>query len=88
MLSPMYIAEIAPAKIRGNLVGVESIAIIFGMLIIYFVNFGISKAGSGDAWLNTIGWRYMFLSGAIPQSCSCSCCFLCRRPRGSDVEGQ
>jgi MFS transporter, SP family, xylose:H+ symportor len=41
-------------------------AIIFGMLVIYFVNFGISKAGSGDAWLNTIGWRYMFLSGAIP----------------------
>jgi MFS transporter, SP family, xylose:H+ symportor len=41
-------------------------AIIFGMLVIYFVNFGISKSGSGDAWLNVIGWRYMFLSGAIP----------------------
>jgi hypothetical protein len=41
-------------------------AIIFGMLVIYFVNFGISKTGSGDAWLNTIGWRYMFLSGTIP----------------------
>jgi SP family xylose:H+ symportor-like MFS transporter len=36
------------------------------MLVIYFVNFGISKAGSGDTWLNSIGWRYMFLSGAIP----------------------
>ncbi|MGB7768199.1 MAG: D-xylose transporter XylE [Verrucomicrobiia bacterium] len=66
MLSPMYIAEIAPAKIRGNLVAWNQFAIIFGMLVIYFVNFGISKAGSGDAWLNTIGWRYMFLSGAIP----------------------
>jgi len=66
MLSPMYIAEIAPAKIRGNLVAWNQFAIIFGMLIIYFVNYGISKAGSGDAWLNTIGWRYMFLSGAIP----------------------
>jgi SP family xylose:H+ symportor-like MFS transporter len=66
MLSPMYIAEIAPAKIRGNLVAWNQFAIIFGMLIIYFVNFGISKAGSGDQWLNTIGWRYMFLSGAIP----------------------
>jgi SP family xylose:H+ symportor-like MFS transporter len=41
-------------------------AIIFGMLVIYFVNYGISRAGSGDAWLNSIGWRYMFLSGAIP----------------------
>ena len=66
MLSPMYIAEIAPAKVRGNLVAWNQFAIIFGMLVIYFVNFGISKAGSGDAWLNAIGWRYMFLSGAIP----------------------
>ena len=66
MLSPMYIAEIAPAKIRGNLVAWNQFAIIFGMLVIYFVNFGISKTGSGDAWLNTIGWRYMFLSGVIP----------------------
>jgi MFS transporter, SP family, xylose:H+ symportor len=66
MLSPMYIAEIAPPKVRGNLVAWNQFAIIFGMLIIYFVNFGISKSGSGDAWLNTIGWRYMFLSGTIP----------------------
>ena len=66
MLSPMYIAEIAPARIRGNLVAWNQFAIIFGMLVIYFVNYGISKAGGGDAWLNTIGWRYMFLSGAIP----------------------
>jgi SP family xylose:H+ symportor-like MFS transporter len=66
MLSPMYIAEIAPPKIRGNLVAWNQFAIIFGMLVIYFVNFGISKTGSGDAWLNSIGWRYMFLSGTIP----------------------
>jgi SP family xylose:H+ symportor-like MFS transporter len=66
MLSPMYIAEIAPPKVRGSLVGWNQFAIIFGMLVIYFVNFGISKTGSGDAWLNSIGWRYMFLSGAIP----------------------
>ncbi len=66
MLSPMYIAEIAPPKIRGNLVAWNQFAIVFGMLVIYFVNFGISKSGSGDAWLNVIGWRYMFLSGAIP----------------------
>jgi len=66
MLSPMYIAEIAPRKIRGNLVAWNQFAIIFGMLVIYFVNFGISKSGSGDVWLNSIGWRYMFLSGTIP----------------------
>ena len=66
MLSPMYIAEIAPAKIRGNLVAWNQFAIIFGMLIIYFVNYGIARAGNSDTWLNSIGWRYMFLSGAIP----------------------
>lgn len=66
MLSPMYIAEIAPPKVRGNLVAWNQFAIIFGMLVIYFVNYGISRVGSGDAWLNAIGWRYMFLSGSIP----------------------
>ncbi|MCL2658959.1 MAG: D-xylose transporter XylE [Acidobacteriaceae bacterium] len=68
MLSPMYIAEIAPARMRGKLVAWNQFAIIFGMLVIYFVNFGISRSGSGDLWLNSIGWRYMFLSGAIPAS--------------------
>ena len=66
MLSPMYIAEIAPAKMRGNLVAWNQLAIIFGMLVVYFVNYAIAKAGSSDAWLNEVGWRYMFASGAIP----------------------
>lgn len=66
MLSPMYIAEIAPPKVRGNLVAWNQFAIIFGMLVIYFVNFGISKLGGGDLWLHSIGWRYMFLSGTVP----------------------
>ncbi len=50
MLSPMYIAEIAPARVRGLLVSWNQFAIIFGMLIIYFVNYGISRAGSGDVF--------------------------------------
>lgn len=66
MLSPMYIAEIAPARIRGNLVAWNQLAIIFGMLVIYFVNYGIAKGGDSETWLNTIGWRYMFASGAVP----------------------
>jgi SP family xylose:H+ symportor-like MFS transporter len=66
MLSPMYIAEIAPARIRGNLVAWNQLAIIFGMLVIYFVNYGIAKGGGSETWLNAIGWRYMFASGAVP----------------------
>jgi SP family xylose:H+ symportor-like MFS transporter len=70
MLSPMYIAEIAPAKIRGNLVAWNQLAIVFGILAVYFVNFGISEAGgaNNNAWLNIVGWRYMFASGAIPSA--------------------
>jgi SP family xylose:H+ symportor-like MFS transporter len=66
MLSPMYIAEIAPARLRGNLVAWNQLAIIFGMLVVYFVNYAISRFGGGDVWLNQVGWRYMFASGAIP----------------------
>lgn len=65
MLSPMYIAEIAPPKIRGQLVSYNQFAIIFGMLVIYFVNFFIARQGD-ETWLNNIGWRWMFASETIP----------------------
>ena len=64
-VSPMYIGEIAPADIRGRLVSLNQFAIIFGMLVVYFVNWGIAK-GQTLAWINTIGWRIMFMSEAIP----------------------
>jgi SP family xylose:H+ symportor-like MFS transporter len=67
MISPMYIAEIAPAKIRGRLVSFNQFAIIFGMLVIYFVNYFIAKQGD-EQWLTTEGWRWMFFSGVIPSS--------------------
>ena len=67
MLSPMYIAEIAPANVRGKLVSWNQFAIIFGMLIIYFVNLIIARRGS-EEWLITEGWRWMFFSGLIPSS--------------------
>ncbi len=65
MISPMYIAEIAPAKVRGKLVSWNQFAIIFGMLVIYCVNLIIAKQGN-EQWLVTDGWRWMFFSGAIP----------------------
>src|SRR5690554_6765901 len=64
-ISPVYIGEIAPAKIRGRLVSLNQFAIIFGMLVVYFVNWGIANGQSID-WINAIGWRYMFLSEAVP----------------------
>ena len=62
---PMYIGEIAPAEIRGRLVSWNQFAIIFGMLVVYFVNWGIAK-GQTEAWINATGWRFMFISEAIP----------------------
>jgi SP family xylose:H+ symportor-like MFS transporter len=65
MISPMYIAEIAPANVRGKLVSFNQFAIIFGMLLIYFVNYFIARQGD-EQWLLTEGWRWMFFSGVIP----------------------
>lgn len=65
MLAPMYIAEMAPADIRGKLVSFNQFAIVTGMLIVYFVNYFI-VSGQTLTWINETGWRYMFLSEAIP----------------------
>lgn len=62
---PMYIGEIAPANIRGTLVSIYHFALVFGMLVVYFVNWGIAN-GQTIEWINEIGWRRMFISEAIP----------------------
>jgi len=65
MLSPMYIAEVSPSEIRGKLVSWNQFAIIFGMLVVYFVNYFIALHGD-DSWLHLTGWRWMFASEVIP----------------------
>jgi MFS transporter, SP family, xylose:H+ symportor len=64
-ICPMYIAEIAPADIRGKLVSWNQFAIIFGMLVVYFVNYFITK-GQPQEWIDATGWRYMFASNGVP----------------------
>ncbi|RCS28506.1 D-xylose transporter XylE [Polaribacter sp. WD7] len=66
MLSPLYIAEIAPADTRGKLVSFNQLAIVGGFMVVYFVNYFISKGGGSDEWLNEVGWRWMFASEIIP----------------------
>ena len=56
MLAPLYIAEMAPANMRGKLVSCNQLAIVSGMLVVYFVNYFIIK-GQADDWINNIGWR-------------------------------
>lgn len=70
-MCPMYIAEISPAKIRGTLVSCNQFAIIFGMLVVYFVNYLIRNqlGDTGEAIqaaMVSVGWRRMFLSEAFP----------------------
>jgi len=59
MLSPLYISEISPARIRGSLVSLNQMAIVTGMLLAYFINWLL--AGTGPA-----NWRWMFGSETIP----------------------
>ena len=61
VLSPMYIAEVSPAKVRGRLVSVNQLTIILGILIASFCNFYF-----GDNDLDSANWRYMFLSALLP----------------------
>jgi MFS transporter, SP family, arabinose:H+ symporter len=61
VLGPMYIAEIAPAKWRGRLVGFFQFNIVFGILLAYFSNYVIGRLhlGAGE-------WRWMLGVPAIP----------------------
>lgn len=61
VLSPMYIAEVAPAIVRGKLVSFNQLAIILGILISSIVSFSL-----GENDLESIRWRYMFLFGLVP----------------------
>ncbi len=94
-ICPMYIAEVAPSNIRGTLVSWNQFAIIFGQLVVYFVNFIIlgdnanpvveaMKVLNPDeaAWTISTGWRYMFGSEAVPAGLfALLICFVPETPR-------
>jgi sugar porter (SP) family MFS transporter len=73
-LSPMYIAEVAPAQYRGQLVSLNQLTIVVGILLAQVVNWLIAKPVSPDAtsfqilqsWNGQVGWRWMFGVTAIP----------------------
>lgn len=65
LVSPLYIAEIAPKDQRGKLVSFQQIAIVVGMVGVYFVNWAIAEQGD-QQWLFSVGWRWMFASEALP----------------------
>jgi SP family xylose:H+ symportor-like MFS transporter len=59
MLSPMYIAEVSPAAVRGRNVAINQLTIVLGILITNLVNYLLADSGP-DAW------RYMFGLGVVP----------------------
>jgi SP family arabinose:H+ symporter-like MFS transporter len=61
----MYIAEIAPARLRGRLVTLYQLGIVLGILAAVFVNMLIQRMGN-EAWNTSTGWRWMFFAGIVP----------------------
>ncbi|MGW8257098.1 MAG: sugar porter family MFS transporter, partial [Thermoguttaceae bacterium] len=73
-LSPMYIAEVAPARMRGRLVSVNQLTIVVGILLAQYVNWWIVRnlpQGASDefmmhSWYVSSAWRWMFGLTAVP----------------------
>jgi sugar porter (SP) family MFS transporter len=73
-LSPMYIAEVAPAQMRGKLVSINQLTIVVGILLAQIINWSLVRhlpAGASDefirnSWFGQQGWRWMFGLTAAP----------------------
>lgn len=59
LVAPMYIAEIAPATLRGRLIAFYQLAIVVGLLLAYIANYALLDVGPNN-------WRWMFTSQAAP----------------------
>ena len=68
MLSPLYIAEVSPAAIRGRMVSINQLTIVSGILLAYFSNYLLADVENN--------WRWMFTSGAIPAVLFFVCVFF------------
>lgn len=76
ILSPMYIAEVSPASVRGRFVSVNQLTIVIGVLVAQLVNWLISASHEMpdnatttqilESWNGRIGWRWMFAACAVP----------------------
>lgn len=61
-LSPLYIAEISPARKRGLLVSLNQLAIVTGILLSYSINYLLTNTGPAN-------WRWMFATASVPSVC-------------------
>ena len=61
VVSPMYISEVSPARVRGRLVAAYQLSIVVGILTSYTTNYLLRGVGSAN-------WRWMFLTGVVPST--------------------
>ncbi len=73
-LSPMYIAEVSPAEMRGRFVSINQLTIVIGMALAQAVNWAIAHNMPPDfteqqilnSWYGQVGWRWMFGAETLP----------------------
>lgn len=63
----VYLAEIAPVRMRGRIVSLNQLVITFGIFISYVVGWGVSNIGD-EAWQTHSSWRWAFASQAVPSA--------------------
>jgi SP family sugar:H+ symporter-like MFS transporter len=69
VIAPAYIAEIAPARIRGRLGSVQQLAIVLGIFVALLMDYILATAAGGETHTLAAGmaaWRWMFLAMAVP----------------------
>ncbi|EFE97252.1 MFS transporter, SP family [Serratia odorifera DSM 4582] len=74
-VSPMYMSEVSPKDMRGRALSMQQFAIVFGQILIFYVNFKIASYAS-EAWLVEMGWRWMLGSEVIPCLLFCLLVFI------------
>ncbi|MBG7630869.1 MAG: sugar porter family MFS transporter [Bacteroidetes bacterium] len=88
MNAPMYIAEIAPAEKRGNLVTFYQLAIVIGFFVVFLATYFIGNGMTESQNIST-GWRYMFWSELIPAGLFLGLLFFVpRSPRWLMLKGK
>jgi SP family sugar:H+ symporter-like MFS transporter len=69
VIAPAYIAEIAPASIRGSLGSLQQLAIVSGIFVALLSDYFLATAAGGayqDLWFGRAAWRWMFITLTVP----------------------
>lgn len=74
-VSPMYMSEVSPKHMRGRALSMQQFAIVFGQILIFYVNYKIASIAT-ESWLIDLGWRYMFAAGVLPCILFCILVFV------------